>query len=214
MLYMWTCYLTFHLIRLFWRILAIGLVCKLLEEVSLFLLKICLCGIVITTLHRGSKDFIFAILFVVQFLMAGSSIMAFLPCFPYVRNILSLLAWLHTYPYIGLWCILEIEILIYHLAVTQSVFSILLGISLHVQLPSSYFLPSTRSKTEQLIDLIDNGDYWEIIDVLTIIVMYVIHVIYKKSHHKLGHTSHFDVKYKLSQTKVFTCVTWLAVKDQ
>ena len=68
----------------------------------LFLLKICLWGIVITALHRGSEDIIFAILFVVQFPMAGSSTVAFLPCFPYVRNILSLLAWLHTYPYIGL----------------------------------------------------------------------------------------------------------------
>ena len=175
---MWSCHLTFPLISwLFWRILAVGLVCKLLEEVSLFLLKICLWGIVITALHRGSKDFVFAILFVVQFLMADSSTMAFLPYFSFVRNILSLLAWLHTYPYIRLWCTLEIEILINHLPLTLSVFSVLLGISLHVQHPSSY---STRCRAEQLIDLINYHDYWEVINVLTIIVMSIIHMICKE----------------------------------
>ena len=143
----------------------------------LFLLKICLCGILITALHRGSKDFIFAILFVVQFLMAGSGTVAFLPCFPFVRDILSLLAWLHMYPYIRLWCIFGIKILMNLLPLKLSVFSVLLGISLHVQHPSSY---STRCRAEQLIDLINYHDYWEIINVLTIIVMSIIHMIYKE----------------------------------
>ena len=54
--------------------------------------------------------------------MAGSSSMAFLPCPPCVRDILSLLAWLHAYPLIGLCCILEIEILFNHLSLQLSDF--------------------------------------------------------------------------------------------
>ena len=60
--------------------------------------------IFITTPHRGSEDLLFAILFIALFLMAGSSRLsiAFLLCLPYVRDILSLQAWLHTYPHMGL----------------------------------------------------------------------------------------------------------------
>ena len=43
---------------------------------------------------------------------------------------------------------------------------------------------------EQLIDLIDST----IIDVMIIIVMSIIHMIYKKSHQKLHYASHFDAK--------------------
>ena len=52
--------------------------------------------IVITAFHRGSEDLLFVIPFVAQVFMAGSGSMAFLPCPPCVRDILSLLAWLHA----------------------------------------------------------------------------------------------------------------------
>ena len=56
--------------------------------------------------------------------------------------------------------------------------------------------------------LINNRDYWEIIDVQTIIVMSIIHMVYKKSLHYAGC---FDAKCiktsKLFQTtKVYRCV--------
>ena len=53
-------------------------------------------------------------------------------------------------------------------------------------------LLETRAK--QLIDLIDNHDYWEIIDVLTIIMMSNIHMVNKKSHQTLDYASNFDAK--------------------
>ena len=78
--------------------------------------------IVVTAFHRGSEDLLCAIPFVAQIFMAGSCNMAFLPCPPCVNDILSLLAWLHTYPHIGLRCILEIEILFNHLSLQLSDF--------------------------------------------------------------------------------------------
>ena len=49
-------------------------------------------------------------------------------------------------------------------------------------------------RAEQLINLIDNCDYWEIINVHTVIVMSIIHMVYKKSHQKLHYAGCFDVK--------------------
>ena len=65
------------------------------------------------------------------------------------------------------------------------------------------------SRAEQLIDLIDNRNYWEIIYVQTIIVMSIIHMVYKKSHQKnyIMHVALMqNVTSKLSQTEVYRCV--------
>ena len=59
-----------------------------------------------------------------------------------------------------------------------------------------------RCRAEQLIDLIDNGDYRETINVLTIIVISIIHMVYKKSSQKVDYTSHFDTK----KTKAYKCM--------
>ena len=65
------------------------------------------------------------------------------------------------------------------------------------------------SKAEQLIDLINNYDYWEIIDVQTTIMISIIHMVYKKSHQKnyIMHVALMpNVTFKLSQTEVYRCV--------
>ena len=49
-------------------------------------------------------------------------------------------------------------------------------------------------RAEQLIDLINNQNYWEMIDVQTIIVMSIIRMMYKKSHQKLHIAGSFDAK--------------------
>ena len=50
------------------------------------------------------------------------------------------------------------------------------------------------SRAEQLINLIDNRDYWEIINVMIIIVISIIDIANKKSHQKLNYTGCFDTK--------------------
>ena len=45
---------------------------------------------------------------------------------------------------------------------------------------------SVDGRAEQLIN---NCNYWEIIDVQTIIVMSIIHMVYKKSDQKLHHAA-------------------------
>ena len=81
-----------------------------------------LLDIVITASHRGPQDLLFAVPFVAQIFMAASSSMAFQPSLPCFREVLSLLARLHGYPHVGLWCILEIEILFNHLSLQLSDF--------------------------------------------------------------------------------------------
>ena len=60
--------------------------------------------------------------------------------------------------------------------------------------PRPILLTKVWSRAEQLIDLIDNCDYWEIIGDQIIIVMSIIHMIYKKSHQKLHYAGCFDAK--------------------
>ena len=81
-----------------------------------------LSDIVITASHRGPQDLLFAVPFVAQIFMAASSSMAFQPSLPCFRKLLSLLAGLHAYPYVGLRCILKIEILFNHLSLQLSDF--------------------------------------------------------------------------------------------
>ena len=52
-------------------------------------------------------------------------------------------------------------------------------------------------RAEQLIDLIHNCDYWERIDVMTIIVMSIIDMVNKKSHQYLHYADCFDAKYNI-----------------
>ena len=51
--------------------------------------------------------------------------------------------------------------------------------------PCVYMFMCVCIRAEQLINLINNCDYWEIINVMTIIVMSIIHMVYKKSHQNL-----------------------------
>ena len=60
--------------------------------------------------------------------------------------------------------------------------------------PSAKGLSHLDCRAEQLIDLIDNCDYWEINNVQTIIVMTIIHMVYKKGHQKLHYAGCFDAK--------------------
>ena len=53
---------------------------------------------------------------------------------------------------------------------------------------------ATPTRAGQLIDLINSRDYWEMIDVQTIIVMSIIHMVYKKAHQKLHFAGSFDAK--------------------
>ena len=63
-----------------------------------------------------------------------------------------------------------------------------------------------KTRAEQLIDLIDNCDYWEIIDVLTKIVISNIHMINKKSQ-IMWVILMPNVMSNLSQPKVYRYVT-------
>ena len=68
------------------------------------------------------------------------------------------------------------------------------------------------TRAEHLIGVINNCDYWEIIAVLTIIVMSIIHV-YTKSHQKPDYVNCFDVKCNCHKPKyVDACMTQLATK--
>ena len=69
---------------------------------------------------------------------------------------------------------------------------------------NNYICSYIDNGAEKLNNLVDNWDYKEIIDVLTIIAMSIIHILYKKSHQKL-HFQIFlmlNVTSKLSQVKV------------
>ena len=50
---------------------------------------------------------------------------------------------------------------------------------------------------EQLIDLIINCDYWEIIDVQTIIVMSISYILSKKYHQKPNYVNQFGGRYNV-----------------
>ena len=103
-------------------ILATGWACRLLQEVSLFVLTLPLSDIVLTASRRGPQDLQLAVPFVAQTFMAASSSVAFQPSLPCFRELLSLLARLHMYPHVKLRCSLEIEILFNHLSLRLSDF--------------------------------------------------------------------------------------------
>ena len=48
--------------------------------------------------------------------------------------------------------------------------------------PRPILLTKVQIRAEKLIDLIDNHDYWKIIGDHIIIVMSIIHMVYKKSY--------------------------------
>ena len=71
------------------------------------------------------------------------------------------------------------------------------------------------TRAEQLIDLINNHDYWEMIDAMTIIVMSIIDMVIRKviRNYIMQVALMPNVTSKLSWTKVYRCVTYLATKD-
>ena len=68
-------------------------------------------NIVLSAFHKGPSDMLLALSFVSQLLLAGSHSDVFQPHYPWLRNILSLLAALHASPNVTFHCALEVEIL-------------------------------------------------------------------------------------------------------
>ena len=103
--------------------MATGLACKLLPwifvpvaaEVSPIR------DIVLSTFHKGPPDLLLALSFVSQFLLAGSHGDVFQPHYPWLKNILSLLAALHASPNVTLHCALEVEILFNSLSLSSDI---------------------------------------------------------------------------------------------
>ena len=109
-----------------------------------------LCDIIITAYHRGSQDLLFAVPLATQILMAGSHSIGIQSTLPCVRDVLSLLAWLHTQPRVKVRIVLDIEILFSHLSLQLSDFQSL-SAECHplIEVPSIPDVKQNKEGTEQ-----------------------------------------------------------------